>query len=52
AAFFSYSRIYVGAHYPFDIIVGMIVGIFLSFSFSKMINKLLLKNKGEALKSL
>lgn len=29
AALFSYSRIYIGVHYPGDILVGMIVGILL-----------------------
>ena len=29
AAFVSYSRVYAGVHYPFDILGGMIVGIFL-----------------------
>jgi undecaprenyl-diphosphatase len=27
----TYSRIYLGVHYPGDILVGMLVGIFASF---------------------
>ena len=29
AAFVSYSRVYAGVHYPFDIVGGMALGIFL-----------------------
>ena len=36
---FSFSRIYVGVHYPFDIIIGLIVGVLLAFLFYKGFNK-------------
>ena len=29
AAFVSYSRVYAGVHYPFDVLGGMVLGIFL-----------------------
>jgi undecaprenyl-diphosphatase len=32
---FSFSRIYVGVHYPFDILIGTIVGILFAFLFYK-----------------
>ncbi len=31
---FSFSRIYVGVHYPFDILTGTVVGILLAFLFN------------------
>ena len=31
---FSFSRIYVGVHYPFDILTGTVVGIVLAFLFN------------------
>ena len=35
-AFFCYSRIYVGKHYPGDIIVGLLVGLVLGILFLKL----------------
>ncbi len=35
----SYSRIYVGAHYPGDILAGAFVGIFLSLAINFILNK-------------
>ncbi|MGB5238946.1 MAG: phosphatase PAP2 family protein [Flavobacteriaceae bacterium] len=32
---FSFSRIYVGVHYPFDILIGTVVGILFAFLFYK-----------------
>ncbi len=36
---FSFSRIYVGVHYPFDILTGAIVGILLALLFYRLYNK-------------
>ncbi|XRO75232.1 phosphatase PAP2 family protein [Methanocaldococcus sp. 28A] len=48
----AYSRVYVGVHYPFDIIAGMIIGVLCGFLIKidkskvrKFINKLRLKIK-------
>jgi undecaprenyl-diphosphatase len=38
--FFSFSRIYLGVHYPSDIFVGSIVGMFFAFIFFRMHRKL------------
>lgn len=35
-AFFCYSRIYVGKHYPGDIIIGLLVGLVLGILFLKL----------------
>ncbi len=43
AAFVTYSRVYLGVHYPGDILVGAIVGVlsaFTGFYFFKWVNKL------------
>jgi len=32
----AYSRVYLGVHYPGDIIVGMLIGALLGFVFYKM----------------
>ncbi len=36
---FSFSRIYVGVHYPFDILTGAIVGILLALLFNRLYNR-------------
>lgn len=36
---FSYSRIYVGVHFPLDIIVGALVGVFSGILFYKLHNR-------------
>ena len=36
---FSFSRIYVGVHYPFDIIIGLSVGVLLAWLFYKGYNR-------------
>ena len=38
---FAYSRIYVGVHYPLDIIVGTIVGVICAFIFYKIYIKII-----------
>lgn len=38
---FSYSRIYVGVHFPLDIIVGAIIGIFSAILFYKIYNNII-----------
>lgn len=35
---FIYSRLYFGVHYPSDIIVGILVGIFIGFAFHRFCN--------------
>lgn len=47
AVLVSYSRIYVGVHYPFDILGGAILGFLIAWLISKPINSFLLdfKNK-------
>ena len=39
ASLIAYSRIYIGVHYPFDILVGAIVGAFISFTYIYFLNK-------------
>jgi undecaprenyl-diphosphatase len=38
AALVAYSRIYIGVHYPLDIITGALVGLFFSWLFYKLYN--------------
>lgn len=40
----SYSRIYLGVHYPLDIIVGALVGMLIAFLIYKLYKWILLKN--------
>ncbi len=39
--FFAYSRIYVGVHYPTDIIVGMVAGVFSAFLFYNLYTRII-----------
>ena len=32
----SYSRIYIGVHFPLDVITGILIGLFFGFSFAKL----------------
>jgi undecaprenyl-diphosphatase len=43
---FAYSRIYVGVHYPVDIIFGMLLGISIGVAFFKISEKIRQKRKG------
>jgi len=40
----SYSRIYLGVHYPLDIIGGALLGITIGLIFGLLINKFIIKN--------
>ena len=40
AAIVSYSRVYLGVHYPGDIITGAIIGIFFGYLFFKLSSKI------------
>lgn len=42
---FAYSRIYLAAHYPIDILVGMLLGYIIAFIFYRLIKRLILKQK-------
>ena len=44
ALLIAYSRIYIGVHYPMDVIVGAVFGVFFSITYVYFINKYL-KNK-------
>lgn len=41
---FAYSRLYLAAHYPLDILFGMLLGFSIAFCFYKILNKFFLKN--------
>lgn len=43
AALVSYSRIYIGVHYPGDVLTGLLVGILIGYLFHKLWNFLLNK---------
>ena len=40
AGLIAYSRIYLGVHYPLDIIGGSILGLLIGFTVSKLLNKI------------
>ena len=39
AGFIAYSRVYLGVHYPIDIICGALAGIFIGFLVYSLVNK-------------
>ena len=39
AVLVSYSRIYLGVHYPGDVITGMLFGVLLSYIFARLFYK-------------
>lgn len=41
---FAYSRLYLAAHYPLDILFGMFLGFSIAYFFYKLLNKFFLKN--------
>lgn len=43
ASLISYSRIYLGVHYPGDVLLGVLLGILTGYSFSVFYFKILLK---------
>lgn len=45
AAVVSYSRIYLGVHYPLDIIVGGILGVVIAWLVYKLFEKVIFRNK-------
>lgn len=44
AALISYSRIYLGVHFPGDVVGGALLGVFLGFLFGLLFKKVLLRN--------
>ena len=40
----SYSRIYVGVHYPGDIVAGAVLGILIGLAFALLVRRLVFKN--------
>jgi undecaprenyl-diphosphatase len=36
AGLISYAQIYVGVHYPLDVLVGTLIGITLGYTFAKL----------------
>ena len=48
ALIFSFSRIYVGVHYPFDIITGLAVGVILALIFYRLYNRFISPYSGSS----
>lgn len=36
AILFSYSRLYLGVHYPSDVLVGAVVGVVIAYGFYRL----------------
>lgn len=45
ACIFSFTRIYLGVHYPFDLISGALLGLFFAFLFYKIFCKFIILSK-------
>jgi undecaprenyl-diphosphatase len=45
AAIISYSRIYLGVHYPIDVLFGALFGILIGYSFSQLYFRILIKSR-------